>query len=62
VGPFLTNGEIVVVRWMVPLNPFVPLMVMVYVAEDPRLMVWVVGVAVIVKSGGEVTVTDTIFA
>lgn len=50
VGPWFTIGEIVVVRLTVPLNPFVPLMLTVNVAEDPLWIVWVVGVAVIVKS------------
>ena len=29
VGPFLTNGEVVVARWTVPLKPLVPVMIMV---------------------------------
>lgn len=50
----------VAVRWTVPLNPFVPLMVMVNVVEDPAGTDCDDGVTVMVKSGGgggAVTVT-----
>lgn len=59
-GPFFMTGEIVVLRLTVPLKPFIPLIVMVKVAEVPLATVWLVGVAVIVKSGVPVTVTDTL--
>ena len=58
-GPSLTTGEIFELRVIVPLKPFIPLMVIVKVAELPLAMVWLVGVAVIVKSWVPVTVTET---
>jgi len=39
VGPFLTIGEVVVVRWTVPLKPLVPVMVMLKTADEPFLIV-----------------------
>ncbi len=60
VGPFLTIGETVVVRWTVPLNPLAPVMIMAKTADELRFIVWLVGVAVMVKLGAGVTVTDTV--
>jgi hypothetical protein len=59
-GPFFTTGDTVVLRLTVPLKPFIPLMVMMKVAEAPLATVWLVGVAIIVKSGVPVTVTETV--
>jgi hypothetical protein len=55
----LTTGETVVLKVTVPLKPFDPLIVTVKLAEEPLAMVWLVGVATIVKSGIPVTVTET---
>jgi hypothetical protein len=59
-GPFFATGETVVLRLMVPLKPFTPLIVIMKVAEAPLVIVWLVGVALIVKSGVPVTVTETV--
>ena len=59
-GPFFMTGETVVLRLIVPLKPFTPLMVIVKVAEEFRVIVWLVGVALIAKSGVPVTVTETL--
>jgi hypothetical protein len=59
-GPFFTTSEIVVLRLTVPLKPLVPLMVIVKVAAAPLAIVWVVGVAMIVKLGVPVTATETV--
>ena len=53
-------GEMVVVRLTAPLNPLVPLMVIVKIAEEPFLIFWPVGVAVMVKLGAAVTVIATV--
>ena len=49
--------EMVAESVTVPLNPFVPLTVIVYVAVELRCIVWFVGLMLIMKSGGDVTVT-----
>lgn len=59
-GPFLAAGEIVALRLTVLLKSFVPVIVTVNVADAPLLIVWLVGLTVIVKSGGPVTVTDKV--
>jgi hypothetical protein len=51
VGPLPTIGETVDDSVTVPLNPFMPRIVMVKLADEPRFTVWLVGVAVIVKLG-----------
>ena len=59
-GPCGEIGEIVVARLTVLLKPFVPLIVMVKLAEVPLSIVWLAGVTVIVKSGGADTVMETL--
>lgn len=59
-SPFFAIGEMAVLRLTVPLKPFTPLMVIVKVAEEFRVIVWLVGVALIAKSGVPVIVTETL--
>jgi len=61
VGPLRTMGEMDVVRVIVPLKPFLPVMVMVKLVVELLDTDRDVGLAVMVKSGGVglVTVTPT---
>ena len=61
VGPLRTMGETYVVREIVPLKPFLPVMVMVMLVVEPLITDRDVGLALIVKSAGVglVTVTPT---
>ncbi len=58
-GPLLTSGVMVADSVTVPLKPFNPCIAIVKVADEPRFMVWLVGVAVIVKSGAEAALLKT---
>lgn len=59
VGEFFTTGEIVALRLTVLLKLLIPLIVIVKEAEPPFLMVVLVGVAVMEKSGTPLTTTET---
>src|SRR6266699_3937524 len=59
-GPFFTRGNIVVLRLMVPLKPFVPLIVIVKAAEVPLTRARLEGFALMAKSGFPVPKTVTI--
>lgn len=53
-------GDTAVVRLTVPVKPLTGAMVIVDVPEDPAMIVILVGLAVIVKSGAAVTVNVTV--
>jgi hypothetical protein len=57
-GPWFTAGETVATRLTVPLKLFVPFTVIVKVVELPFCIDWDDGLAVIVKSGARLTVTE----
>src|SRR6266566_5347270 len=56
-GPFFTRGNIVVLRLMVPLKPFVPLIVIVKAAEEPLTRARLEGFALMPKT---VTIVDRV--
>jgi hypothetical protein len=49
------DGEIVAERTMLPVKPLIPVTVIVEVPEEPTATLTLVGLAVIAKSGGRVT-------
>jgi len=53
-------GETELVRTTLPVNPLIPATVMVEVAAAPAFVVTAIGAAVIVKSGGTVTMNVTV--